>query len=116
MTNTLDILARALDLAQAGERAALCAVVRARGSTPQSAGALMLVDEHADLMGTVGGGCVEAEVRRTAFEMIRNHQSGLLRFTLDHDFGWDDGLICGGTVEIAVAPIPSVEVLAQIVA
>lgn len=106
-----EVLATALTLAERGIAAALCVVIRARGSTPQSAGAVMLVDERAELHGTVGGGCVEAEVRRRAFDMLAARETGVLRFTLDHDFGWDDGLICGGTVEIAVAPLPPIEAL-----
>jgi xanthine dehydrogenase accessory factor len=63
----------------------------------------MLVDDTAELYGTVGGGCVEAEVRRRVFEMMGKDRTGLLRFKLDHDYGWDDGLICGGTIDVAVA-------------
>ncbi len=89
----------------AGRRVALCAVVKTRGSTPQSPGALLLLDETMKSTGTLGGGCVEAEVCRRAFELLRAGRSGLLTFQLDHDFGWDDGLICGGGMDIAVLPI-----------
>lgn len=116
MTATpLAILDRTLACVRADRRVALCAVVRSRGSTPQSAGALMLVDDAAELFGTVGGGCVEADVRRQAFEMLRDRRSGLLRFKLDGDYGWDDGLICGGTVEIAIAAPPETHELSSIV-
>ena len=86
----------------AGERLALCTVVRTRGSCPQSAGAKMLVLADGKTLGTLGGGCVEAEVRRRATEMLQADQSGLLEFSLDHDYGWDDGLICGGIMDIHV--------------
>ena len=81
---------------------AVCTVVGSQGSTPQAAGATMLV--HADLTteGTLGGGCVEAEVRKQAFELLSRGASGLLQFRLDHDYGWDDGLICGGSMQVAV--------------
>jgi xanthine dehydrogenase accessory factor len=85
-----------------GERLILCTVVRTRGSCPQSAGAKMLVLADGKTLGTLGGGCVEAEVRRRALEMLQADESGLLEFTLDHDYGWDDGLICGGIMDIAV--------------
>jgi len=101
-----NLLRRAAHILDAGRRVAMCLLVNNRGSTPQSAGALMLVDDAANLYGTVGGGCVEAEVRRRAHAMLVAGQSGLMRFKLDHDYGWDDGLICGGTIEIAVAPPP----------
>ena len=53
-------------------------------------------------IGTLGGGCVEAEVRRRAIELLSTNTSTLLTFRLDHDYGWDDGLICGGTMDIYV--------------
>jgi xanthine dehydrogenase accessory factor len=86
----------------AGERVALCTLVRARGSTPQHTGARMLVTQAGDILGTLGGGCVEAEVRRRAFELLLAGRSQLLTFRLDHDYGWDDGLICGGTMDVYV--------------
>jgi xanthine dehydrogenase accessory factor len=97
------ILDCAAGLLESGRKVALCLLVRAKGSTPASPGALMLVDDAAELHGTVGGGCVEAEVRRRVFEMIGSARTGLLQFKLDHDYGWDDGLICGGTIDVAVA-------------
>jgi xanthine dehydrogenase accessory factor len=111
----LNLLRRAADLQRRGQRAAACLLVKARGSTPQAAGALMLVDEDANTYGTVGGGCVEAEVRRQAHAMLAEHRSGLLRFKLDHDYGWDDGLICGGTIEMAVGALPDVKTLNEII-
>jgi xanthine dehydrogenase accessory factor len=74
----------------------------------------MLVDDTAHGFGTIGGGCVEAEVRKRAFEMLSRNASGLLTFKLDHDYGWDDGLICGGTIELAVGPLPDTTSLTRI--
>jgi len=96
---------RLLSEADAGRPVALCAVVKTRGSTPQAPGALLLVDQAMKTAGTLGGGCVEAEVRKRAFELIRSPEGRLLTFQLDHDFGWDDGLICGGGMDVAVVPI-----------
>jgi xanthine dehydrogenase accessory factor len=53
-------------------------------------------------IGTLGGGCVEAEVRQQAIKILQSRASQLLTFKLDHDYGWDDGLICGGTMDIYV--------------
>jgi xanthine dehydrogenase accessory factor len=86
----------------AGETVALCTVVGARGSTPQSAGARMLLLGDGRTLGTLGGGCVEAEVRQQAIQVLHAGAARLLTFKLDHDYGWDDGLICGGTMEIYV--------------
>lgn len=93
-----DLVARC----SAGERVALCTVVRTRGSCPQTAGAKMLVLADGHTRGTLGGGCVEAEVRTRAIAMLQRDESGLLEFSLDHDYGWDDGLICGGVMDIVV--------------
>jgi len=86
----------------AGQRLALCTVVESRGSTPQGAGAKMLVTAEGQIIGTLGGGCVEAEVRLRAMELLAGGESKLLEFRLDHDYGWDDGLICGGVMGIYV--------------
>lgn len=85
---------------EAGERVALCTLVKTRGSTPQELGAKMLVCSDGLVLGTLGGGCVEAEVRSRADELLVEGRSDLMSFQLDHDYGWDDGLICGGRVEI----------------
>lgn len=59
---------------------------------------------HADgrTEGTLGGGCVEAEVRQRALGLLKTGESALLAFDLDRDYGWDDGLICGGNMQVAV--------------
>lgn len=87
----------------AGRRAALCAIVATRGSTPQPAGAMVCVNDAVSMTGTLGGGCVEAEVRRRAYELLVRGRSELLTFQLDHDFGYDDGLICGGQMDVAIS-------------
>jgi xanthine dehydrogenase accessory factor len=101
------ILEQIVRRTSAGEVVALCTVVRTRGSTPQGAGAAMLVLADGQTLGTLGGGCVEAEVRTQALRLMNDRQSRLLTFKLDHDYGWDDGLVCGGTMEIAVQSLDS---------
>ncbi len=92
--------------AQAGEAVAVCVVVRTRGSTPQKAGATMLVLQSGRTLGTLGGGCVEAEVSSRALRLMQagevTFRGRLLTFKLDHDYGWDDGLVCGGSMDVAV--------------
>ena len=97
-----ELLHEILRRTRAGERVALCTIVGARGSTPQQRGARMIVTADARTVGTLGGGCVEAEVRKTAIELLSRGESKLLEFRLDHDYGWDDGLICGGIMDIHV--------------
>jgi xanthine dehydrogenase accessory factor len=88
-------------------RVALCTVVSTLGSAPQIAGAAMLLHEDSTTEGTLGGGCVEADVRRKALELLQRDASALLTFSLDNDYGWDDSLICGGRMTIAVTPVRS---------
>jgi xanthine dehydrogenase accessory factor len=83
-----------------------CAVVETRGSTPQKAGAAMLVYPDGTQAGTLGGGCVEAEVKRRALHGLNNGgRAEVLTFQLDDDYGWDDGLICGGRMTILAHPV-----------
>ena len=62
----------------------------------------MLVLADGQTLGTIGGGCVEAEVRTRALRAIANPSDQLMVFKLDHDHGWDDGLVCGGVMDVAV--------------
>jgi xanthine dehydrogenase accessory factor len=83
-----------------------CSVVETRGSTPQKAGAAMLVFADGSQRGTLGGGCVEAEVKRRALHvLVHGGKAEVLSFCLDDDYGWDDGLICGGRMNILADPL-----------
>ena len=105
MSELLPLLKRVIEDVRAGRAVAVCAVVQTRGSTPQQPGACMMVRNDGETEGTLGGGCVEAEVRRRAFDYLNKRESALLDFALDHDYGWDDGLICGGQMDVAVMPV-----------
>jgi xanthine dehydrogenase accessory factor len=84
-----------------------CSLVETRGSTPQKAGAAMLVFPDGSQRGTLGGGCVEAEVKQRALRVLHGGGSRpeLLTFHLDDNYGWDDGLICGGRMSILADPL-----------
>jgi xanthine dehydrogenase accessory factor len=84
-----------------------CAVVETRGSTPQKAGAAMLVFPDGSQRGTLGGGCVEAEVKQKALRVLNDGaaHAEILTFCLDDNYGWDDGLICGGRMSILADPL-----------
>src|SRR5262245_44460395 len=91
-----------------GRPCVYCAVVETRGSTPQKAGAAMLVFPDGGQCGTLGGGCVEAEVRQRALRLLTaGGAPGVLTFNLDDNYGWDDGLICGGRMSILADPLTS---------
>ena len=84
-----------------------CCIVETRGSTPQKAGAAMLVFPDGSQRGTLGGGCVEAEVKQKALRVLADagDKPQLLTFNLDDNYGWDDGLICGGRMTILADPL-----------
>ncbi len=63
---------------------------------------MFLVTAAGQTLGTIGGGCVEAEVRTRAVRAIDSPGTTLHEFKLDHDFGWDDGLVCGGTMSVCI--------------
>lgn len=98
----LELLNQIISRADRSEPLAVCLLVRTRGSTPQKAGAMMLVLADGKTLGTIGGGCVEAEVRTRALQAISGGESRLFTFQLNHDLGWDDGLVCGGSVDVAM--------------
>lgn len=84
---------------------AFCRLVETRGSTPQKAGASMLIYADGSQAGTLGGGCVEAEVKRRALRLIEEGTAEIADFQLDSDYGWDDGLICGGRMQVLIHPL-----------
>jgi xanthine dehydrogenase accessory factor len=91
-----------------GRPCVYCSVVETRGSTPQKAGAAMLVFADGSQAGTLGGGCVEAEVKRKALRTLAatgDAKPDLHSFCLDDNYGWDDGLICGGRMDILADPL-----------
>ena len=96
------ILRQLPQIIRSGQRAAYCSVVKTVGSTPQKAGAKLLILPTFQSVGTLGGGCVEAEARKQAAQLMQTGQRKLLQFQLDNDYGWDDGLICGGRMNIFI--------------
>jgi xanthine dehydrogenase accessory factor len=75
-----------------------------KGSSPQKVGAKALFYRDGRIKGTLGGGCLEAEIQQRAIQSLRTGESTTFDLLLDHDFGWDDGLICGGKVFGVILP------------
>jgi xanthine dehydrogenase accessory factor len=80
-------------------------VVRATGSTPQRTGAKMLVFADGRTVGTIGGGCYENDAFWKAREAIGSGKSVLLHYDLNDDFAQENGLICGGQMDVHVDPL-----------
>ena len=75
-----------------------------KGSSPQRIGAKALFFPDGKIVGTLGGGCLEAEVHARARKAMKSGQPATFEMVLDHNFGWDDGLICGGSVSGLILP------------
>lgn len=82
--------------------AALATVIAKRGPAPQGEGAKLLLLGDGAIFGTIGGGCVEAEVVAEAREILRERRSRLFRFDLSGDLAKDEGMVCGGVMEIFI--------------
>lgn len=87
---------------RAGEAVALATVVATRGSTPQKAGAHMIITVDGKMHGTIGGGCIEAEVWTEASRLLRRGESALREFVLADDPDHPGGDVCGGTMEVFI--------------
>lgn len=101
----MDVYEELVRLRRLGQKCALATIVEARGSIPSYETAKLLVREDGSITGTIGGGCVEAEVWNAAREALHTGQPRRLTFNLDQDAAYDNGLICGGQLEVFVEPV-----------
>ncbi len=97
-----DLLRRLDEALSSGGERVVCQVVETKGSTPQKAGALMIIDPGGGQVGTLGGGCVENEVKMRAVRRVGKEGADVHSFVLDHDYAWADGLICGGKMTVVI--------------
>jgi xanthine dehydrogenase accessory factor len=101
----MDIYEQIVELRRAGRRGAVATIVNVRGSIPSFRTAKMLVRDDGSIVGTIGGGCVEADVWQAAREVMESEKPRTLTFDLNQDPKYDTGLVCGGTLEVFVEPI-----------
>jgi xanthine dehydrogenase accessory factor len=90
--------------AAANQPFALALIAGTKGSSPQRTGAKAIFFGDGKIIGTLGGGCLEAEVQARALKALKTNEPADFAMLLDHDFGWDDGLICGGSVSGVILP------------
>lgn len=105
----MDIFDELVRLRRLGQKSALATIVQVNGSIPSFESAKMLVREDGTFVGTIGGGCVEAEVWNAAREVMDTEKPKHLTFSLGQDAAYDEGLICGGQLNVfveAVIPQP----------
>jgi xanthine dehydrogenase accessory factor len=101
----MDVFEELVRLRNLGQKCALATIVEVRGSIPSYESAKLLVREDGSMTGTIGGGCVEAEVWNAAREAIETEKPKRLTFNLGQDAAYDNGLICGGQLEVFVEPV-----------
>ncbi len=101
----MDIYEELVRLRNLGQKCALATIVQVRGSIPSYESAKLLVREDGSMAGTIGGGCVEAEVWNAAREVIDTEKPKHLTFNLGQDAAYDNGLICGGQLDVFVEPV-----------
>ena len=101
----MDLFEEIVKMRRGGQRGALATIVHTNGSIPSYESSRMLVREDGSMAGTIGGGCVEAEVWAAAKEVMQKEAPRKMVFHLNNEAGYDNGLICGGTLEVFVEPI-----------
>ncbi len=106
----MDIYEELVRLRRQGQKCALATIVEKRGSIPSYESAKLLVREDGSMCGTIGGGCVEAEVWTAAREVLETEKPRHLSFNLGQDAAYDNGLICGGQLDVFVEPVLPVPV------
>jgi xanthine dehydrogenase accessory factor len=101
----MDLFEEVIRLRRAGQRAVMATIVHTNGSIPSFESSRMLVREDGSILGTIGGGCVEAEVWAAAKDVLKLEAPRKMVFNLNNEASYDNGLICGGTLEVFVEPI-----------
>jgi len=103
--HSVDIYEEIVSLRQAGRRGAVATIVNVRGSVPSFETAKMLIRDDGSIIGTIGGGCVEAEVWQAAREVMESERPRTLSFNINQSPKYDTGLVCGGTLDIFIEPV-----------
>lgn len=101
----MDVYEEVVRLRRLGQKCALATIVEVNGSIPSYESAKLLVREDGSMLGTIGGGCVEAEVWNAAREVMETERARHMSFTLGQDAAYDNGLICGGQLSVFVEPV-----------
>ncbi len=101
-----EVLRELKQLDEDGRKAVLATIINAQGSTPRKTGSQMIVFPDGSLKGTIGGGCAEADARREALLCFDRVQPGRLKLELTADAAADEGMACGGTMDIYLELLP----------
>lgn len=99
------LLATAIDWLAEGRGVAVATVIQTWGSAPQPVGSQLLIDAAGNFLGSVSGGCVEAEIVAQAADVIATGTPKNLEFGVEDNTAWKVGLACGGTIRVFVEPL-----------
>lgn len=105
------VLEAAVELLRQGKRAAMVTIVETIGSVPRKSGAKMLVDEAGKITGTIGGGCVEADMAAFAREAIRTGRVATHEVDLSARAADENDMLCGGKLRVLIEPLVGEEKL-----
>ncbi len=107
----MDIYSEIAKLRKEGRKAALATIIQVQGSIPSYESSKILIRDDGSIVGTVGGGCVEADVWSVAQDVMREEKPRRLHFNLNAQPEYDNGLVCGGSLDIFIEPILSTPTL-----
>ena len=100
-----DIYSEIVKALRRKENLALATLITRVGSAPRAEGAKYLIREDGTSLGSIGGGCVEAEVWQEAQEVMMKGKGKILHFNLTSEQLAEGGLICGGIIDILLEPL-----------
>ena len=105
MPRPMDVYEELVELRRSGQKCAVATIVEVAGSIPSFQSAKMLIRQDGTMVGTIGGGCTEAEVWQAARDVIDTEKPRMLQFNLGQEAAYDNGLICGGQLNVYVEPV-----------
>jgi len=101
----LEVFKKIEALYHIGEKAVLATIVQTKGSSPRKAGARMLVFPDGKVVGTIGGGCGEAEVKREALNVYYDGNAAIYQLDMTAEAAAEDGMACGGIMKVLLEPV-----------
>jgi xanthine dehydrogenase accessory factor len=101
----MDIFEEITKLRKQGRKAALATIINVQGSVPSYETSKLLIRDDGSIVGTVGGGCVEADVWSAAQDVMREEKARRMHFNLNQNPEYDQGLVCGGSLDVFIEPI-----------
>lgn len=103
--NGLELIEKAVELRKGGVVGAVATIISKKGSTPRNIGSKMIILRSGEIIGTIGGGCGEAEVIEKAYEVMDNLMPDKHKVDLTQGLFYEDGGICGGTFDVFIEPL-----------